>query len=162
MHAQPSLTLQAPHASGHCWAVTKTKTHLNNKLMKFPIANVSIKDWDPEDDYLKYILENQFIYSNSTKLYRDYFLNNKFVDSNGEVYQVIDIVQPGLLRQLFSFIPGVYKGELIFSTSGELLDLEQVRQHILKQINKLENDGYKQEWIKKIKDAPTYEDVILS
>lgn len=26
--------------------------------MKFPAANVSIKDWDKNEDYLVYILEN--------------------------------------------------------------------------------------------------------
>jgi hypothetical protein len=130
--------------------------------MKFPAANVSIKNWDENEDYLIYILEDEFIYTADNKLYQDYFLDKLFVDSNGDIYKCIDRRLPNSFRQIFSFIPNFYNIELIFKRTEDKMTIEQVRQHILNQINKLDNDQNKVEWLEKVKNAKSYEEIIFA
>lgn len=129
--------------------------------MKFPAANVSIKNWDKNEDYLIYILEDDFIYTTNNKLYQEYFLNKLFVDSNGDIYKLIDRKLPNSFRQILSFIPNFCKVELIFKRTEDKMTVEQVRQHILIQINQLDNDQNKIEWIDKVKIAKSYEEIIF-
>ncbi len=129
--------------------------------MKFPAANVSIKNWNKDEDYLIYILEDEFIYTTSNKLYQEYFLDNLFVDSNGDIYKLIDRKLPNLFRQILGFIPNYCKVELMFKPTGDKMAVEQVRQHILNQINKLDDDQNKVEWVDKVKNAKSYEGIIF-
>ena len=129
--------------------------------MKFPAANVSIKNWDKNEDYLIYILEDEFIYTTDNELFHKYFLNKLFVDSNGEIYKLIDRKLPSTLRQVLSFLPNFCKVALLFKNTGEKMTLEQVREHILNQINKLDNDQNKVDWVNIVKDAETFEDIIF-
>lgn len=129
--------------------------------MQFPAANVSIKNWDKNEDYLIYILEDEFIYTTNNKLYQEYFLGKLFVDSNGDIYKLIDRKLPSLFRQVLSFIPNFCKVELIFKLTEDKMTIEQVRQHILSQLNKLDNDENKVEWIDKVKNAKTYKEIIF-
>lgn len=129
--------------------------------MKFPAANVSIKSWDENEDYLIYILEDEFIYTTNPKIYQDYFLNNLFVDSNGDIYKLIDRKLPNSFRQILRFIPNFCKVELIFKPTKDKMTIEQVKQHILSQLNKLNNDTNKVEWIDKVKNAKSYEEIIF-
>ena len=129
--------------------------------MKFPAANVSIKNWDKNEDYVIYILEDEFIYTTDNELFHKYFLNKLFVDSNGEIYKLIDRKLPSTLRQVLSFLPNFCKVALLFKNTGEKMTLEQVREHILNQINKLDNDQNKVDWVNIVKDAETFEDIIF-
>lgn len=129
--------------------------------MKFPAANISIKNWDKNEDFLIYILEDEFIYTTDNNLYKRYFLNNQFVDSKGEIYRLVDRKLPSLTRRIFSFLPNFCKVELIFKPTLEKMTLEEVRQHILNQLMRLDNDSNRAEWISNVKSAETYEDVIF-
>jgi len=129
--------------------------------MKFPAANVSISSWDKEEDYLLYVLENEFIYNSDNELYQQYFLNNLFVDSNGDIYKLIDRKLPSKIIQLFSFIPNLCKVEFIFKKIEEKMTLEQVRQHMLNQIEQLADDQNKVDWLHIIKNAATFEEIIF-
>jgi len=129
--------------------------------MKFPAANVSIRNWDKDEDYLVYILENEFIYTTDNKLYQKYFENNLFVDSNGIVHRLIDRKLPSLIRRFFSFIPNFCKVELSFRPTEGRMTIEEVRQHILAQLYILDNDENKTEWIEKVKNATTFEEIIF-
>ena len=129
--------------------------------MKFPAANVSIKNWDKNEDYLIYILENEFIYTTDNKLYREYFLDKRFVDSNGDIHKLIDRKLPSAFRQILSFIPNFCKVELVFKRTADKMTVEQVREHILNQIGKLDNEQNKNEWIYKVKNAKSYNEIIF-
>ena len=129
--------------------------------MKFPAANVSITNWDKNEDYLIYILEDEFIYTTDNQLYKEYFLDKLFVDSKGDVYQLIDRKLPSLFRQVLSFIPNFCKVELIFKPTKNKMTIEEVRLHLLNQINKLDDDQNKFEWIEKLKNAKTYEEIVF-
>jgi hypothetical protein len=129
--------------------------------MKFPAVNVSITNWDKNEDYLIYILEDEFIYTSDNQLYKEYFLDKLFVDSNGDVYQIIDRKLPGLFLQILSFIPNFCKVELIFKPTHIKMTIDEVRLHLLNQTNKLDDDENKFEWIEKLKKAKTFEEIIF-
>ena len=129
--------------------------------MKFPAVNVSIENWDKNEDYLIYVLENEFIYTTNNELFQKYFLDNLFVDSDGSIYKLIDRKLPSSFKQIFSFIPNFCKVELVFKRTEDKMTKEQVRQHILKQLDKLDNDKNKVEWIDKVKSAETFEEIIF-
>lgn len=129
--------------------------------MKFPAANVSISHWNKDEDYLLYVLENEFIYNPDNELYQKYFLNNLFVDSNGDIYKLIDRKLPSKIIQLFSFIPNLCKVEFIFKKTEEKMTLEQVRQHLLNQIEQLADNENKVVWLHTIKNANTFEEIIF-
>ena len=128
--------------------------------MKFPAANVSLKDWDPNEDYLLYILMDPYYCRSENEFYRTYYHNQKYVDSNGEVYKVIDKKPPkSLVRNIFRFLPGVYKVELIFSNTGEKMGLVEVKEFILKQVKKIEDENAS-EWIDHINKAQSIQEVL--
>lgn len=129
--------------------------------MKFPAANISL-DWDENGDYSIYSLEDQYIYTADYKVYQEYYLNQLFVDSNGDVYKIIDRKLPNQFRQILSFIPNLCKVELIFMRTGNIMSLEELRRHFLSQIEKLESNEHKTEWIDKVKNAKSYEEIIVS
>jgi len=129
--------------------------------MKFPAANVSIRNWDKDEDYLVYILENEFIYTTDNKLYQKYFKDNLFVDSNGEIHRLTDRKLPSSTRRFFSFIPNFCKVELLFRPTEGRMTIEEVRQHILAQLYILDNDKNKTEWIEKVKNAKIIEEIIF-
>lgn len=129
--------------------------------MKFPVANISIDNWDSNEDYLLYVLMDPFIYRDDEKLYRDYFFNYKFVDSNGDIYRLVDRKLPtSLWMRVFKFIPNVFKIELIFTKTNERMDIELVRNFIIKQIGKLSDQDSASDWIKQIKNAKTITEIL--
>lgn len=130
-------------------------------MMKFPAANISIQKWDKNEDYLIYILEDKFIYTTDQKLFENFFLNNLFVDSKGEVYKVVDRKLPSLTRRIFSFLPNFCKIELLFKPTHDKMTLEEVRQHILNQLVILDQNQNTADWIHSVKKAKTFQDVIF-
>lgn len=83
--------------------------------MRFPIANVSIKDWNPQEDYYNYILMDPYIYSSSDEFFESFYKNHKFVDSEGNIFKVVDRRIPeSWWRKVFHFIPNFYKVTLLF------------------------------------------------
>lgn len=130
-------------------------------MVKFPAANISIQKWDKNEDYLIYILEEKFIYTTDQKLFENFFLNNLFVDSNGEVYRIVDRKLPSLTRRIFSFLPNFCKIELLFVPTHDKMTLEEVRQHILNQLVILDQNQNTLDWIHSVKKAKTFQDVIF-
>lgn len=128
--------------------------------MKFPAANVSLKEWDPNEDYLLYVLMDPYYCKTGEEFYREYYHNQKYVDSNGEVFMVTDKKLPdSLIRNIFRFLPGIYKVELTFTNTGEKMELSEVRELMLKQVQKLKDD-FVTEWINQIKDAQSIQEVL--
>lgn len=129
--------------------------------MKFPVANVSLREWNPREDILLYVLIDPYIYRNDDKLYREFYYNQKFVDSEGEIYKIIDKRLPSSIwRSIFRFLPNVFKIELIFITTNEKMGIEEVREFYLHQINNLPKEDYINEWINQIKDAKSIKEIL--
>jgi hypothetical protein len=128
--------------------------------MKFPTANVSLKEWNPNEDYLLYVLMDPYYCIASNEFYRKYYHNQRYVDSNGDIFMATDKKLPkSIFRNIFRFIPGVYKVELIFTSTGEKMELEEVREFLLKQVNKLKGDNVS-EWINQIKKSKSIQEVL--
>ena len=128
------------------------------KKIKFPIANVSSKNWDSDEDV--YILFDEYIYSKDEVFFKKDFLNNAYVDSNGEVFKITDRILPNRVRQILSFLPNFCKVELIFTETGENMTIEAIRSHIIRQVEKLEKNEITTQWIKNVRNASTIEHVI--
>ena len=129
------------------------------KKLKFPIANISSKKWDCDENV--YILDSEYIYTTNEMFYSRYFLNNSFVDSNGKVFTITDRLLPNRVRQILSFIPNICKVELVFKETGKKMTIEEIRSHIIRQVEEIVDDNeLRSEWIKKVKNAKTIEDVI--
>lgn len=129
--------------------------------MKFPVANISIKNWNPKEDFLLYILMDKYIYRDNSQLYKTYFYNKEFVDSNGNIYKIVDQKKPtSLWRKIFKFLPNVFKIELIFKKTESKMDVENVKQFILRQIKNLPKDETNNSWIEKIKKSKTIQEIL--
>jgi len=129
--------------------------------MKFPAANISIKNWNPKEDYLVYIILNEFIYNDNQKLYQDYYHNMDFVDSNGDIYKLIEKRPPSSLwRNVFKFLPNTYKIELRFRKTPDNMDIEEIREFVLKQISRLPKEEYIEEWKNEIRNANTISSIL--
>jgi hypothetical protein len=129
--------------------------------MKFPIANISIKNWNPEEDILLYILLNKYIYRDDNQLYQSFFYNKEFVDSNGDIYLLVDQKKStSLLRKIFKFLPNVFKIELIFKKTKNKMDIENVREFIQRQIGKMPKDANHVNWIEQIKNAKKIQEIL--
>ncbi len=129
--------------------------------MRFPIANVSLKEWDPKEEYLLYILMNPFIYNNNDDFFKSFYLNQKFVDSEGNIFKVVEKRPPRQWwRKVFHFLPNVYKITLAFVKTGETMDVEEVRRFILKQVNRIKEADNIPEWIAQIRKAKTIQEIL--
>jgi hypothetical protein len=130
------------------------------KEIKFPIANVSIKNWDKNEDYLLYVLDSPYIFTPKETFYGKYLSNHSFVDSNGNVFKITGRIFTNRVRKILRFIPGFYKAELVFEQTGETMDREEIRNHIVRQLEKLDDYEHKAEWIRTVKNATTIEGII--
>ncbi|MDR2882838.1 MAG: hypothetical protein LBU98_03580 [Alistipes sp.] len=128
--------------------------------IKFPAANVSVKDWDKNEDYLAYVLFDPYIYTPKEATFRRYWAGQSFVDSSGTVFKATGRIMPPRVRQVLSFLPNFCRVELVFEPTGQIMSMEEVRSHMLRQLEKLDNYGNKAGWIENVKRAATIEDII--
>lgn len=129
--------------------------------MRFPIANISIKEWNPLEDYVHYILMDPFIYNNNEDFFKTFYLNQKFVDSEGNIFKVVDKRLPtSWWRKTFHFLPDVYKITLVFVKTGEKMGIEDVRQFIIKQVTRTRKADNTSEWLAQIKRAKTIQEIL--
>lgn len=128
--------------------------------MRFPIANIS-QEWNPQEDYLHYILMDPYIYNGSDQFFKDLYLNNKFVDSEGKIYQVVDKRLPtSWWRKAFHFLPDIYKVTLLFIKTEEKMDIEAVREFVSNQIVKIKKAEGTNKWLGQIKKAKTIQEIL--
>ncbi len=133
------------------------------KKIEFPAANISISDWDKNEDYLLYVLFDPWL--NATKLFPRYYHNQSFVDSNGNVFKITNPIESSRNRRLFGFIPLSGRMELEFEPTGATMEMEDVRRHMLRQLEKLDSHGpeaaeQQAAWIANVKKAQTIADII--
>lgn len=126
--------------------------------MRFPIANVSY-EWNPKEDYTHYILMDPYVYTNNEQILNEFYLNQKFVDSEGNIYRIVDKRLPtSWWRKAFHFLPDVYRVTLLFYKTVDKMDLEQVRSFVHKQVSKKAEDTTK--WLGHIKKAKTIQEIL--
>lgn len=129
--------------------------------MRFPIANVSIKEWDPQEDYNHYILMDPFIYDNREDFFKAFYLNHKFVDSDGNIYKIVDKRPPSAQwRRIFHFLPKVYRISLVFMKTEETMQIEEIREFVIRQVSRIRKADNITAWISHIKRAKTIQEIL--
>lgn len=129
--------------------------------MRFPIANVSIRDWNPQENYDHYILMDPYIYNKRDDFFRSFYKDHKFVDSEGNIFKVVDKRLPrSWWRRLFHFLPDVFRISLVFIKTGERMEMEDIREFVLKQISKVKHGDNLSGWITHVKNARTINEIL--
>jgi len=133
----------------------------NNIEIEFPIVNLSISDWNNKDiDYsVIFLCGCKTRIFNQTYLEK-YFLNHDFLDSNGNLFKIIEIKSLGKWKK---HIPFVFRNTLVYSSLDENISLEKAKKIILKKIEDFDdkNDEFLNDWKKIIKTSKTYEGIML-
>jgi len=130
--------------------------------MRYPILNISIKEWNNiEIDYSVIILDEGVIYTSNEYIYANFFLNNKYVDSNGTIYRVIGRELPAPWKKMFSFLPNFYKVKLHFEKVEESINIHDLKSHIIDNIKGFKNTGFFEDnWLNRIEKAITFEQIL--
>jgi hypothetical protein len=129
--------------------------------MKFPIINVSIKQWTDSQDLAEYTSYDKYIYTNKDSIFDQFYKDQLFCDCNGSIFRAVSKTElREKWRNWFKFIPNVWKTEIIFIPTGEIMNLEELREYYLTRISELKKTDFVEEWISNIKVANTYFELI--
>lgn len=129
--------------------------------MNFPMLNVTNKNWGNESDPSVFVLFDTFLYKSDEDFFREYYKDNLFCDSTGDLYKVTGKTAPTQAwRQLLRFIPNVYKMELQLKKVNRRMELEKLRQFMLDRINQFELTDFDKKWIKHVEQAPNHYEII--
>ena len=128
--------------------------------MEFPLLNISKKNWS-ENDLLDHVIFEPFIYSDNQKFIKNYLINNSFCDCNGNVYKVRELNRPKQYwRHLLKFIPGIYKVEVVFYQTTEIISLADLKDFVISRLKSINTNGLYNNWIKEVSDAKRIKDIL--
>ncbi|WP_224484689.1 hypothetical protein [Robertkochia aurantiaca] len=129
--------------------------------MKYPIINISNNNWQDFEDVLTFILEDPYYCTNNKKVLKTYFLNQRYCDSNGNIF-VANRLNPigGFWKSILSFLPGSKKGEIIFTPTTKTMELKELKEFVLDRVNELEADEFTMKWIGKIHNSKSHIDIL--
>lgn len=129
--------------------------------MRFPIANISIRDWNPQEDFEHYILMDPYIYTKNEDFFRSFYKDHEFVDSEGNIFKVVDKRPPrSCWRRLFHFLPDVFRISLVFIKTGEKMEMEEIREFVLKQISRVKRGDNLSGWMEHVRKAGTIHEIL--
>ncbi len=133
-----------------------------SEKMKYPILNISLKNWNSSKlDYSILLLDSNLIYTSNDELFNNYFLNNEYIDSNGKIYEIIGRELPSSWKKAFSFIPYFYKVKLLFKAKEREIQLDELKSYIVKNIKALSyQEEFERKWLKDIEAAKTFEQTL--
>ncbi len=126
-----------------------------NKI-NFPVLDISINEWNLQN-VSEIIFYDIYFYSNSYDLFEKLRLNHKIVDSKGNVFKIVKLQKKE--RNWMSFFKQS-KHEMIFELLDEKIDLDDLKDFMLKKMNNLELNEYKLKWIESIKKAKKFNELI--
>lgn len=131
--------------------------------MKYPMINISDKNWDKEDDLTVYMLFDEFIYTNQEDLFRQYYKDKEFCDCQGNVFKVVDRRPPvSFWRNFFRFLPNVYKVELSFIQENKKVTLDDLRTFMLERLDEINTNDFVPKWFDSVKKANSYKELLDS
>ena len=85
--------------------------------MKFPLLNVTDKNWNEVFDLTVFVLFDRYIYKDKEVLFHKYYKNKIYCDADGKLYKVIDSCPPTeFWRNILKFIPNVFRVTLTFES----------------------------------------------
>jgi len=132
------------------------------RQMKYPILNITIKEWNnSEIDYSVILLFEGAIYTSDEDIYTRFFLNNKYVDSNGFIYKIIGKKSPTPWKKIFSFLPNFYKVKLNFEKTEETISISELKSLIVNNIKSFDSlEDFENNWLNRIKKAKTFKQIL--
>lgn len=125
--------------------------------MQFPIYNIDIVSLGDNYWLLQEIIRYDAIYSSrDEKIWRKYFLNKRFADSQGNVYMLVD--KSEIKKRWYDlFCTNRFHCHFLFT--GERLSIEDVRRIMEKQIRDT-HEKFEEEFIAGLRKAKTFEELI--
>ncbi|MDN3594921.1 hypothetical protein [Zunongwangia endophytica] len=131
-------------------------------MINFPAINISNPNWSSEEDLTSFLLQDKFIYNNSEAYFQDYFIDQYFCDSQGKIFKVVAKKTPrSIWQKIFFFLPNIYKTELVFKATNEYMTLNDLRDFMIERVKTLGYGKFEVKWILKLRQANSYEDLIL-
>ena len=129
--------------------------------MKFPMLNVTDKNWNEEFDLTVFILFKKYVYKGNDDIFHKYYKDKVYCDAEGMLYKVVDKAPSReTWRNLLKFLPGVFRVELTFESLHKTVELEELRRFMLNRLKELEEDEIVNQWRKKIKAANNHAEII--
>lgn len=133
------------------------KVYIDKKNPVFPVYDMNY-DWSTFSQGPIPIFFDMFLYRNlSDGQFMNEFLSHKVVDSIGKEFEIIG---RRILSKWRHFIPGVKKSKLKFVETGNVYSLEETKKILILHINgHIDDKNIKGDWIKKIINSKSYEEL---
>ncbi len=129
--------------------------------MKFPMLNITNRDWSEVSDWSTFVLFDTFIYNSNQDFFDKHYKDNLFCDCNGDIYTIIGKQEPvETWRKFLKFIPNVYKTELQLQGLNKRIELEQFRNFVTEKVSNVDKSDFTQKWLSNIKKATSYYEII--
>jgi hypothetical protein len=129
--------------------------------MEFPITNISTTKWTSKEDPMLFMLDDPFIYTGDSQLYHDFYFQQKYVDSKGDVYVIVDRLLPtSFWKSALRFIPNTYKVELVFKPTNEKIDIETFRTYMIDKVKLSIGVPDSDNWVNQIKVKTTFKAIM--
>lgn len=110
-----------------------------------------------------FMLDDPFIYTGDNQLYQDFYFEQKYVDSKGNVYVIVDRILPtSFWKQVLRFIPNTYKVELVFKPTNEKIDIETFRTYMIDKMKLTIGVPDSDNWVNQIKEKTTFKAIMGS
>lgn len=125
--------------------------------MQFPIYNIDISSLGDNYWLLNEIIRYDVFYiSDDEEIWRNFFFNMRFIDCQGDIYI---LATKSKIKDIFYFLFRKVRYKCNFVATGEKLSIEETRKIMENQI-KNSNGKFGQEFIDRLKQATTFEDLI--
>ncbi len=130
--------------------------------IEFPIIRIDSQNWLDSEELVP--LFDGYMYSSKYQIYKDYYQYKEFADCKGNIYRIIDRILPtNFWRNIFRFLPGVYKVKLVFISTSKKIELEELQRDIIKGIKRFDTNDTKEaseNWIKEILNSKNIREVL--
>ncbi len=125
-------------------------------VIQYPILNVSLSSVTYK--HLEYIhIGDLWDYSSDSRIFNEYYLNQKFADQTGRVFKIIGKQEPS------SFLNRVLhwgKEELVFEETGETIDFSRLKEFVINRYQSLDDDFARPILLGLVEKANNFEDLI--
>lgn len=132
---------------------------IGNDTPKFPCFDITFCD---ETDFnsspwVDSLIIFEDVFYASKRKFKKYLFGHIVVDSNGNKFQAHGMV---LFNRWRLFIPIIAKGNVLYSSLDEFVELDEIKKLYIKKVLTIKSDqAFVSEWIKQINDALSYEEV---
>ncbi len=126
-----------------------------NKI-EFPVLDISIREWNIEN-ISEIIFYDIYFHNDSYELFEKLRLNHKVVDSNGNIFKIINIQRE---KRNWKTLFLKSRQKMTFELLDDSINIQDLKEFVLNKINSLEVNEYKFKWIENIKKAKNFKELI--